>query len=326
MGKGHARNEDAYLNKGGVNEIAASDVKGVVTNFGLHKDATIGVHGVGSGDTLAKFSDITKANVGLTNVTNNKQIPEPASPQLGDIIYFDGSNWLRLPAGSVGQVLTMVSPIDSYTKLLMHFNSFPFIDEIGKIPTNTGATLNTSVKKFGAGSSAYNGSAALTFAANADFTFGTGAWTVEGWFYATSLPSTKVLFGANEDHRWGIAYEASSSSFAMYLSSDGVSWDMFTYSSVITFDLNTWVHIAFTFDGSNYRLFYNGAIVGIVTTSTPVYYGTNATFFIGGNGLLGGGWIGYIDEIRVSKGVARWVTTFTPPAIEYSSALLPQWA
>ena len=33
----------------------------------------------------------------------------------------------------------------------------------------------------------------------------------------------------------------------------------------------------------------------------------------------GGGFVaGYIDELRISKGIARWTANFTPPSAEYS--------
>ena len=101
VNKRHTQGTDQGLDTGGLNATTAAQVKqavtddhthsnksildniqealtialknaydGVVSAFGLHKDATSGVHGVGSGDTLAKFSDITKANVGLPNVDN----------------------------------------------------------------------------------------------------------------------------------------------------------------------------------------------------------------------------------------------------------------
>jgi hypothetical protein len=53
---------------GAPQEIINTDKGSAAVNS--HKDLTTGVHGVGSGDTVAKFSDITKANVGLPNVDN----------------------------------------------------------------------------------------------------------------------------------------------------------------------------------------------------------------------------------------------------------------
>ena len=71
-GEAHTHSNKTILDQ--IQEALTTALKsaydGVVTAFGLHKDATTGVHGVGSGDTIAKFSDINKTNVGLSNVDN----------------------------------------------------------------------------------------------------------------------------------------------------------------------------------------------------------------------------------------------------------------
>jgi formylglycine-generating enzyme required for sulfatase activity len=87
--------------------------------------------------------------------------------------------------------------------------------------------------------------------------------------------------------------------------------------------LNSWHHIALTRSGSAFRAFIDGTLVatdtGIVATLGGVLEitGQNAN---GDNGDLNG----YIDELRVVKGVAVWTSDFTPPTAPYTAAdLLP---
>jgi hypothetical protein len=86
--------------------------------------------------------------------------------------------------------------------------------------------------------------------------------------------------------------------------------------------LNTWYHVAVTRDGSNtVRLFVNGDNEASIT-----YTGTlNATtdgLRIGRSDYLYLYYMGYMDEVSVSKGVARWVSNFSVPGKPYGSKLL----
>lgn len=88
-------------------------------------------------------------------------------------------------------------------------------------------------------------------------------------------------------------------------------------STEVAMPLNQWNHIAVTFNSSNtVNLWLNGTSIlsGTQTATT----GVNGIFVLGSgdgsstNGLSNAS--GYIDELRVTKGVARYTSTFTPPS------------
>jgi hydrogenase maturation factor HypE len=62
--------------------------------------------------------------------------------------------------------------------------------------------------------------------------------------------------------------------------------------------LNTWTHLALTYDGATMRMFVNGAQVSTkaVTGSAPV---TAAALRIGGDSVWGEYFKGLIDEVRI---------------------------
>lgn len=81
--------------------------------------------------------------------------------------------------------------------------------------------------------------------------------------------------------------------------------------------LNTWTHIAATYDGTTRRLFLNGHIEASVSTSNG--YLSNTTPRIGAvnYGSVLGFLYGYIDELVITKGVCRYTTDFTPPEYRF---------
>jgi len=85
--------------------------------------------------------------------------------------------------------------------------------------------------------------------------------------------------------------------------------------------LDTWYHLALVRQGQYTSFYQDGVLV------TTFDFGTTQNLNGGTNGVrLGRGWtgtshfLGYIDEFRISKGIARWTVDFTPPAEAYSAA------
>jgi len=62
--------------------------------------------------------------------------------------------------------------------------------------------------------------------------------------------------------------------------------------------LNTWSHLAATYDGATRRLFVNGVQVASLTQTGPIQTSTQA-LTIGGDALYGQYWAGLIDEARI---------------------------
>lgn len=88
-----------------------------------------------------------------------------------------------------------------------------------------------------------------------------------------------------------------------------------TATSTGTLVLNTWNHIAVARSGTTVRLFINGVIDGTLTSFTSALtssYGppviANASNNTGSHLLTG-----YITDLRITRGLARYTATFTPP-------------
>jgi hypothetical protein len=173
------------------------------------------------------------------------------------------------------------------------------------------AQVSTSVKKYGTGSLAFDGSGDwLTIPYNQGFNFGTGNFTIEGWFYLSSFSNQYYVLGGTwttgTSDEWLIQIENNGT--IRFLTTAGTSF----YSASIT--TSTWYHFAAVRNGSTVTLYINGSSVGSYTNSNSIG-STSKRLYIGvqDNGASWP-WNGYIDDLRITKGVARYTSAFTPPA------------
>jgi hypothetical protein len=186
----------------------------------------------------------------------------------------------------------------------------------GKIITKYGTpTTDTTIKKFGTSSLELNGSTDyLGVASNNDFGFGTGDYTVDGWFYFDSVSVVQTLF----DFRAGAATDVAP---RVYVHSDGelrfysYSSDRITGSTLVT---GQFYHIAISRSGNDTKLFLNGVLEG-TWTSSPADYDVAKPLIIGAAWNGAEKLDGYVDEFRVTKGLARYTAAFTAPLSEHVS-------
>lgn len=195
-------------------------------------------------------------------------------------------------------------------------NSTVFTDVSGKAWTrNSGAVISTTQSKFGGASLYCRGGQldAITSENSADFTFGTGAFTVEFWLYLSVVSGLQLLYDvrtpANETPVPTIY--ANGNSLLYY--ANGA--DRITGAVLTT---GVWGHVAVCRDGSGItRLFYSGLQVGSNYTDANNYIGSRVMLGNHGPGSAVPLHNGYIDEFLSTKGVARYTANFTPPAAEH---------
>ena len=173
------------------------------------------------------------------------------------------------------------------------------------------AKLSTAVKKFGTASLALDGTGDYAFVqSDVDFGFETGDFTIEGWFYKTAALS-QILFDTRTTSNQNSIMVQSNSANNLRLFVNGV----FVLTSSNSHTLNTWNHIAISRSSGVTRFFING----VVSTNTYVdatNYGTTKPLVIGASFVGLTSFSGYIDDFKISKGVARYTTTFAVPSGE----------
>ena len=245
-----------------------------------------------------------------------------------DYVMEVGDQYIRLYDNSA-DLLTISQGFDSYTKFLSHFDgddaSTNIIDEIGHIITshNT-AQLDTAQFKFGTASLLLNGSNDwLSVPASADWNFGTGDFTIDCWIRLHAAPSNtnssiaSQNSGAN-DYWWFYLHDEGGGNYTLRFFDRNSGVDLTVTSSSQALSLNTWYHVAMVRYGTDWRVYLNGTSIGsttqVHTCVTSVDVLAIGDFSSGGDYFLNG----WIDELRISKGIARWTANFTAPTTPYA--------
>lgn len=189
----------------------------------------------------------------------------------------------------------------------------------------TATTGSPTVSTSGSGSVAFSSSAYIRYAGQSAFAFGTGDFTIEGWFYVTSLASGIIAWDfrtAGTNGAYG-ALELSANGQVQYYANSAYQIS----SSVGLNTINTWAHIVVARSGTVTKLFFNGTQAGSSYTDTTNYLVGVSSPYIGSGSSPSAYLPGYISNFRVVKGTAVYTSNFTPPtapltAISGTSLLL----
>lgn len=217
---------------------------------------------------------------------------------------------------------------DPYSKLLLHANNpgtSIFIDSSSapKTVTAYGNAIGTSTAKLGSGAAAFDGTNDyLELADSDDWHFGAGNFTIECWVRVKALGINQAVFAqwADGNNLLQIYIEDASNKLNFYYKQGGTV--VANYHSGTVFTTNIWYHIAVVRDGTNLYIFVDGSKDGMTTTTaigSTTLSNLSATLRIGERQDGGLDLNGYIDEMQISKGIARWTANFTPPTSEYSN-------
>jgi hypothetical protein len=211
----------------------------------------------------------------------------------------------------------------SGTELLINGTNAGIID---KSQTAKTLTLNGDVKSSTTQTKYLSSS--IIFDGNGDyidiplqdqFEFGTGDFTVEFWFNYDSAVSVyrpiqlgQGVNGVGSKYcGWAVRIDSPNLMFERF---DGTHTS-YTFGSIST-SAGSWHHLAITRSGTTLRGFVDGTQIGSDITSSLSFDAYNTDPLRIGFGNDGRGnfyWDGYMSDIRITKGLARYTANFTPP-------------
>ena len=213
---------------------------------------------------------------------------------------------------------------DPSNSLLLDFNgNLTDRGHAGRTMTaENGAAVSTTQTKFGTHSLSGNGSTHHITAVNsADFRFGSGDFTIECWFYPTTIGRIHGIASQLADGARGWFMDITSGNKLRLYGYVG-SWQELGISTT-SVTVNNWHHLAVTRDGNNFRVFLNGVLEDTTVVSGSFTEETSNVMTVGYASHSGGNQylLGFIDDFRITKGSSRYTATFAVPTAAHTATI-----
>ena len=211
------------------------------------------------------------------------------------------------------------------TQLLLSMTNAAIYDNamMNDFATEGNAQISTSVVKYGTGSLSFDGNTGagtgLRAPANPSMNFGNGAFTIEAWVNFNNandyfIIAARLDSGGSGD--WSFFYNYGIDKWRI-VGGSGASI-IIDMSNTWVPTTGTWYHVAVCRSGNNFYFFIDGVQQGTTQTSSATFpYTTAYSTTVGKFQNDDNSTNGYIDDLRITKGYARYTTTFTPPTAAF---------
>lgn len=228
---------------------------------------------------------------------------------------------------------------DRYTAILAHCDGTTGSSIITDSSSNAlvfttsgSAAISTSFFKFPNGSASFpaGGTSRATTPDSTQLTLGSNDFTADVWLAATGSTSvTRYVFGQSDSaaaaFSLGMRVDGPNNFVLAFVSTGGGTVSA-QIVSTIGISTSAFTHLAFVRSGSTCMMFINGSQTGssVAATITGSVFDSSYLWAIGALGqftAVGTAWDGFLDECRLSIGVARWTANFTPPVAPYDAWL-----
>jgi Concanavalin A-like lectin/glucanases superfamily len=284
-------NMKAYINgvqAGDTYNIGNGAINTIVDNIRIGRDTS----SFNCNTPLEGYLDDLRITTGLARYTANftpstQQLPDPSDP-LSLLLHMDGTNGSQ-------------SFVDSSN------NNFT-------ITANGNAQISDVEKKFGNGAAYFDGYGDyLELPSDSAFAFGTEDFTVEMWLYPTQMINDYHVFFDTRPSNGSLG-----EAITMFLKSNQTLHLLIVSENDIVSDPLTpdqWTHVALVRTGNDFKLYLNGTQSGNTFNNSG---SINEPYLVIGKTVEDtiNFYNGYIDELRITKGVAIYTANFTPGPLD----------
>ena len=279
---------------------------------------------VRSGTTLTAYVNGTSAGSvtlsgTLGNATGVYINGTSAGANTGNPFYLSNLRYVNGTAVYTGNFTAPTTPVTAIanTQLLLNAANAGIENNtsISNFETVGSAQVSTGTVKYGTGSMYFTGTGSYLIAPNSPlWAFNTGDWTIEFWVYLTSTAAAQHLIDtrASGTSTAGVALSLSSSGLPVITTNNAT---LFTSSTAIT--TSTWTSVALVKSSGTITLYLNGTkpVTGSAASATSLtdQFLTIGTSIANRDATATNHMIGYMDDLRITNGYARYTSNYTPP-------------
>lgn len=196
-------------------------------------------------------------------------------------------------------------PYFQNVSLLLHLDSdFSDSSSNPKTPTLVNSPQISSLSKFGSGAMQGGVGKYVTYPAGEDFRIGTGDFTIEAFVNNTSAVYFQGLLNIGSFAGGILLRIENNNKLAFWINGAEHAW-------TLSVTVGTYVHLAITKHRNVLTAWYGGVSLGTRLTGSDI--GTGIVTIGVSAHSVGESIYGHVDEVRITKGVARYTTNFIPP-------------
>jgi uncharacterized Zn-binding protein involved in type VI secretion len=279
--------------------------------------------GVGAGSSTSCTTDITTTGIKYIGQARGANVMKG---------YMSGYRMIKgnLPAGYDATSSTITVPpappeVVKSSSLILGGTNGGIIDYTTKNNYETvgNVQLRNNIVKYGNSSMYFDGNGDFLLLGNTNLiTFnGSSTFTVEGWFYQTAYDSTSGFMnnvvgdltpnGTYGDALyWSIGMNSANKPAIRWYGGPTVC------DATNALSLNTWNHVAWVVSNGAVKIFINGVQETLTGTTTITAAAGSVGYLVLGADR-GKYYTGYIDDLRITNGYARYTSNFTPPTTAF---------
>ena len=201
----------------------------------------------------------------------------------------------------------------SSTSLLLNFTNAGIYDAAvqNNAITVGNAQVSIAQSKWSPTSMAFDGNGDyLNIPSSQGLNLGTGSLTVEAWVYLSAMSGDYFIVSSTGA---GGGFFGFRSGTDIGYGRTGIAWDYQAASGMV---INNWYHVAWSRNGTSMRIFVNGSQVGATQTTSQAYDLSTTSTAVGSAGAtlyLNG----YIQDLRITRGIGRYTANFSVPTAAF---------
>ena len=173
------------------------------------------------------------------------------------------------------------------------------------------AKISTAQSVFGGSSGYFDGTGAYLTTSGTSFDLGTENWTIEFYFYRSDT-NNRGLFGSRTGSYGPLQLDLVASKIKILAGTGTTSWTI-NATGTTTINTGAWYHLAAVRNGGTFNLYLNGVLeYTSIALSSLSMIPTNTITVGWESDYAASPFYGYIDSVRITKGIARYTGNFTP--------------